>query len=447
MQQRWLTHAVMSITCVQAKFTPKLPAKQRERKTNTESATHTPYTLSVQHIYAPGSSIVLLLFPVHACVSSAGAASPTSASASPSSASSSIKSEQKSRFERQKAPDRVAFVAASKQGFTRSAGASTSTTTPSNAAAEARDELKRSRLTQLTDRMEVDDDERKAAGKDEKMEAEEDDDEDGEVEEDMVNHYKPISVPFRKQRPIDPITATATPYPPRSAAAIITRPSSDENHDLLFFQLPSHLPLQPSSIPIPPTLASPPLPLSSLTAASTSTLPSKPPSLATSTPSTTSSYLANKTLLQKKKLLTFDPQFTNSLQYVPAGHMGRLLLYRSGRVRMEVGGVRLDVQRGVDCLYHQQVVSVHAEAPEASEGQDWTASEATTEGGEGSASGGRREWVELGDVRERLVCTMDVNDLQRKRDSRSMAHSSRASDERSDEKSVGGDVKMKEEKL
>ena len=316
-------------------------------------------------------------------------------------------------------------------------GSSTATTAhPSRN--DEHDEPQRSRLTKLADRIEVEDEEGGVERKAGKEERREDDERDDEVEEDnTVNRYKPITVPFHKQRPA-PSTSTSSPYPPRSAASIITRPASSERHNLLFFQLPTHLPLHPSTAP---SVASASL------ASSSASLPPKPPTLATSTPSTTSSFLAQKTLLQKKKLLTFDPQFANSLQYVQPGLIGRLLVYRSGRVRMEVGGVRLDVQRGVDCLYHQQVVSVHAEVVDGAEGKEAEAPEATAEAGENSGGGGgRREWVELGDVRERLVCTMDVNDLQRKRDSRVIG-SDRRTDERNDDKTVGNDVKMKEEKV
>ena len=374
--------------------------------------------------------------------------SPTSASlsASPTSASSSVKSEHKSRFERQKAPDRVAFVAASKEGFTRMSGASAA------AGRSDGDEQKRSRLSKLADRMEVDEDGVERKRETVKLDAREREEEvEEEEEEDVLNRYKPITVPFRKQRvAASSHSASSSQYPARSAASIITnRSSTEHNPNLLFFQLPSHLPLQPSSAPLPPPVA----PASS-TAAS-SALPAKPPNLAASTAPTTSSFLAQKTLQQKKRLLTFDPQFPNSLQYVQPGLIGRLVVYKSGRVCMEVGGVRLDVQRGVDCLYHQQVVSVHAEAGgaegvEGAEGKNSAESKDGAEGAEGAkeagSGGGRRDWVELGDVRERLVCTMDVKDLQRKRDSRNTAGSGQMA-ERNDEKGVGGDVKMKEEKM
>ena len=386
-------------------------------------------------------------------IRSGGLASPTSASltGSPTSASSSsIKPEHKQRHDRFKAPDRVAFVAASKEGFTRMSGASSSSSSSAAGAHRAddehADEKKRNRLTKLADRMDVEGNEdgrgeRKAGqadGKgDEEAEVEEEED------EDTLNRYKPISVPFRKQRSAAPTTSTSSPYPARSAATIITQPSTDNNNNLLFFQLPSHLPLHPSTTPTPP-----PTTTTTTAAVSSTILPGKTPTLLTGTASSASSFLANKTLLQKKKLLTFDPQFANSLQFVQPGTIGRLLVYRSGRVKMEVGGVRLDVERGLDCLYHQQVVSVHAEAAATAAAAEEAEAEGTAMAGGkvDAASGGRREWVELGDVRERLVCTMDVDDLQRKRDSRGRVGGSQM-DKRSDEKAMAGDVKMKEEKI
>ena len=434
---------------MQAKFAPKLPTKQRERKSNTESATTLQPAAYSTTLCAIANSLAMRL-SVHARICSAGSSSPTSASLS-SSPSSAMKSEHKSRYERQKPPDRVAFVAASKEGFTRMSGSAANAS--ATRGADEHEEQRRQRLAKMADRMEVEGDEaggpeRKKGGVDDRMQDDKDDDD--EEEKDTVNRYQPVTVPFRKQRQPTPSTSTSSPYPPHSPASIIMRPSSSsDSHNLLFFQLPSHLPLQPTSAPIPPTTTIPPLTTSST--ASSTTLPSKPPTLAHSTTSTTSSYLLHKQLLQKKKLLTFDPQFTNSLQYVTAGRMGRLLMYRSGRVRMEVGGVRLDVGRGVDCLYHQQVVSVHAEVGTAgaSEGVE-DAQDAEAVGGRGGAqagsgSDGRREWVELGDVRERLVCTMDVEDLLRKREGRLVTSGNRAA-ERSDEKTVG-DIKMKEEKL
>ena len=89
----------------------------------------------------------------------------------------------------------------------------------------------------------------------------------------------------------------------------------------------------------------------------------------------------------------------------------------------------------MDCSYHQRVVSVHAEGAE----ETAAASAASASAAPAPPSTARREWVELGEVRQRLVCTLDVNDLRRKKE-----RSERLDDDR-DGSSDMQDVKVKEE--
>ena len=253
----------------------------------------------------------------------------------------------------------------------------------------------------------------------------EDDSEDEVVMEDETDRtqtvrYPPISLPLRGD------DASSSP-PPLSAAAVVTDSASGH---LLFFQLPSHLPLQPSLFPSPPAASSslpprppgapsPPRPFSDV-------LPdTKDPSLLLASASSSSSALSfqSKTALQKR-LLTFHPSFENSLRWVKPGEVGRLLVMRSGRVKLEVGGVRMDVDRGMECDFHQQVVSIHAEgaAPAAAAGATGPMASAPAAAEEGkqpqlpqtaATVEARKDWIELGEVRQRLVCTLDVDDLLR----------------------------------
>ncbi|KAL3535542.1 hypothetical protein ACH5RR_004003 [Cinchona calisaya] len=49
------------------------------------------------------------------------------------------------------------------------------------------------------------------------------------------------------------------------------------------------------------------------------------------------------------------------LDELPAGFMGKILVYRSGAVKLKLGDTLYDVSVGLDCLFAQDVVAVNAE--------------------------------------------------------------------------------------
>lgn len=75
------------------------------------------------------------------------------------------------------------------------------------------------------------------------------------------------------------------------------------------------------------------------------------------------------------------------MRHLPAGQLGTLQIYKSGKIKMKIGDILLDVNEGVQCLFHQELMSVSAGSGEA---------------------------FRLGQVNHRFVCTNDVEDLIRK---------------------------------
>ena len=75
------------------------------------------------------------------------------------------------------------------------------------------------------------------------------------------------------------------------------------------------------------------------------------------------------------------------MRHLPGGQLGSLVIYKSGKIKMRIGDVLLDVNEGVQCLFHQELMSVQASTGDA---------------------------FRLGQVQHRMVCTNDVEDLVRK---------------------------------
>ncbi|XP_078182040.1 uncharacterized protein LOC144575683 isoform X2 [Carex rostrata] len=48
-----------------------------------------------------------------------------------------------------------------------------------------------------------------------------------------------------------------------------------------------------------------------------------------------------------------------SLQQLPAGYVGKMLVYKSGKVKMKLGDVVFNVDSGVKCTFHEQAVAVN----------------------------------------------------------------------------------------
>jgi hypothetical protein len=90
---------------------------------------------------------------------------------------------------------------------------------------------------------------------------------------------------------------------------------------------------------------------------------------------------------QQRKLLLFSSNFEHAMRHLPGGQLGSLVIYKSGKIKMRIGDILLDVNEGVQCLFHQELMSVQANTSEA---------------------------FRLGQVNHRFVCTNDVEDLVRK---------------------------------
>jgi len=90
---------------------------------------------------------------------------------------------------------------------------------------------------------------------------------------------------------------------------------------------------------------------------------------------------------QQRKLLLYSSNFEHAMRHLPAGQLGTLVIYKSGKIKLRVGDILLDVNEGVQCLFHQELMSVQPATGEA---------------------------FRLGPVNHRLVCTNDVEDLVRK---------------------------------
>lgn len=160
-----------------------------------------------------------------------------------------------------------------------------------------------------------------------------------------------------------------------SAAAALFSPSTEPS--LLFFQLPVHLPV-----------AAP---------ARSASTPASPASSAASTsaagviPVRATDYLA--------KLASTRPEGSGSdatgarpapLKKLPGGQLGELVVYKSGKVMLSIGGMLLDVHPGADTTFDQEIVAL-----------DETQ----------AALGGTAPLCRLGKLAQRLVVTPNLDDL------------------------------------
>ena len=164
-----------------------------------------------------------------------------------------MKSEQ-SRRRLLRPPDRVSFIAASKEGFNRAAGSQTRRA----AADDGDDEMKDSKPEPSRPEIRLDDDgdaqllSKKREAKMETEEEREDDDDDEQQQDSKPSRYPPITIPFGRQTLHPSLSASSASsssslrFPAGSPAAVLTGTPADQ---FFFFQLPSHLPLQPSLLP------------------------------------------------------------------------------------------------------------------------------------------------------------------------------------------------------
>lgn len=126
---------------------------------------------------------------------------------------------------------------------------------------------------------------------------------------------------------------------------------------LVLMQFPTHLPLTPGSAQAQMAKAQ----------------GMQPEDLKTELPAVT------KASVSSQKPFTSSADYT--VRNVPPGQIGKLVFYKSGKVKMRIGGSLFDVSPGTGCLFDQEVVAVDTE---------------------------EKGFHRLGSVNRRLVCSLDV---------------------------------------
>lgn len=173
----------------------------------------------------------------------------------------------------------------------------------------------------------------------------------------------------------------------------LSRLSSDpDSSQLLFFQLPASLP-----IPLPkPSTAAPASTPSQIKTEDAGNgqvkVKVEPPvdekvggeNAQEASLQALRAYEARQKRLYEEQLRTFQSRSEDSITDIPPGQLGTLQILRSGKVRLKLGGVALQVMEGAQCNFHQQLLSIDVDKKQA---------------------------MELGSVKTRLVCSMDVDDL------------------------------------
>ncbi|KAL6650697.1 hypothetical protein ACP70R_009622 [Stipagrostis hirtigluma subsp. patula] len=100
---------------------------------------------------------------------------------------------------------------------------------------------------------------------------------------------------------------------------------------LLFFQLPSSLPL-----------------------------PMKPQSVVeTNSDSKQNSEPASTSAKEKPEMMRPSSLHGSKLRDLPGGFMGKILVYRSGKVKMKIGEALFDVSAGSNCMFAQEVAAIN----------------------------------------------------------------------------------------
>lgn len=82
----------------------------------------------------------------------------------------------------------------------------------------------------------------------------------------------------------------------------------------------------------------------------------------------------------------------DGMSVLPEGRIGKLLIHKSGRVRLKMGDVLMDVNCGTPWPFHQQLVAINVRE----------------EGG---------HCVFLGNVKKRAICTLNISQLLQRENS------------------------------
>ena len=191
-------------------------------------------------------------------------------------------------------------------------------------------------------------------------------------------------------------SASASPHIFLSSAASLMERQREEN-SLLLFKLPTRLP----TVSVP-TLDGGAAALS-LDAAPVFDALSTDMDVVDAPPSVLSSSVDGSNLSASSGATAFvhQPLFDDSLRRTPAGQYGKLLVYKSGRAVLVVGGgdtglpeTRFDVDRGLQCKFKQQAVVINNTVADGNAGDDK-----------------QNDFVEIGDIAQQLVVTPQLDSL------------------------------------
>ncbi|XP_031109976.1 uncharacterized protein LOC116014117 isoform X1 [Ipomoea triloba] len=170
---------------------------------------------------------------------------------------------------------------------------------------------------------------------------------------DYKNSYYPITLPLRKPNSGDPeildeeefgeaarnVEYDETKIHPSSDLGLLDEQDEDERR-LFFIQIPNNLPSYKS---IGDETA---LPAASTKGKEVVEVPSSAKG---------KEKVENPTVLRRRS----SPNKGCSLEELPGGYMGKMLVYKSGAVKLKLGNILYDVSPGVGCSSAQEVVAIN----------------------------------------------------------------------------------------
>lgn len=171
-------------------------------------------------------------------------------------------------------------------------------------------------------------------------------------------------------------------YPPRSAQAADDLSAAAARDPVVFFQLPSHLPSMPNEQKMES--------IASLSQAP----PSHELSLQHDLPMTVDDSAVKGTETASslsKQYKIFSPHDAHSITNLDAGRIGELVVYKSGKVKLRIGDTLLDVSLGAPVPHYEEAVVIGRDAK------------------------GDMEMAPLGPFNQRVVCSLDVDDLLKRK--------------------------------
>lgn len=129
---------------------------------------------------------------------------------------------------------------------------------------------------------------------------------------------------------------------------------------------------------------------------------------------------------QQRKLLLFSANFEHAIRHLPAGQLGSLLVYKSGKIKMKIGDIVLQVNQGVPCAFHQEIMAIQTNnnttttTPSSSPSSHSSSTNTSTSSSSSSSSSSMNDSdngesqaaaYRFGTVQHRMICTMDVDDI------------------------------------